>query len=146
MNTPAPANIVGQSARALLKNLQTDFAVFRDYHPLAIGVDKALRTLRPELDRKSLRIALSMHTHSSRYLKTLEKATHRVCLDGSLGEEISAEHRQYASDLLRERQKKESERRQAERQAAAAERQAQAEERIRTEKLNLLMEKFGKDR
>ncbi len=128
-----------QNARALLKTLQTDFSVFRDYSPLAIGVDKQLLARRPNLDRKILRIALGMHTNSLRYLKTMEKATHRIDLDGNTGDELTPDHHSHATEVLRERFRKDAERRKAQREAEALERQ-------RTEKLSQLVEKFGKVR
>jgi len=138
-DTSSPATTPGQSARVLLKSLQTSFPVFNDYAPLAIGIDKQLLTRLPDLERKVLRIALGMHTNSLRYLKTMEKATHRLDLDGNVGDEVTPEHRKHAAETLRERFKKEAERRKAQREADVLERQ-------RTEKLNLLMEKFGKNR
>ena len=137
MNTPTLAESPVQNARALLKTLQDGFSAFRDYSPLAIGIDKQILARLPETERKTLRIALGMHTHSQRYLKMMEKATHRFDLDGNPGEEVTAEHRKHASEVLRERFKKEAERRKAQREAEAQERQ-------RTEKLSLLVEKFGK--
>jgi len=138
-DTLPPAATPGQNARALLKSLQTTFPVFNDYVPLAIGIDKQLLARMPDIERKVLRIALGMHTNSLRYLKTMEKATHRLDLDGNVGDEVTDEHRKHAAEILRERFKKEAERRKAQREAEALERQ-------RTEKLNLLMEKFGKNR
>ena len=142
MNTPTENPV--QNARALLKTLQESFSVFRDYSPLAIGIDKQLLARRSDIDRKTLRIALGMHTHSLRYLKAMEKATHRLDLDGQTGEEVTPDHRNHASEVLRERFKKDAERRRAQREAEAAARQAEAAERQRSEKLNQLMAKFGK--
>jgi ProP effector len=138
-DTSQPATTPGQSARALLKSLQTSFPVFSEYAPLAIGIDKQLLARLPDLERKILRMALGMHTNSLRYLKTMEKATHRLDLDGKVGDEVTAEHRKHATEVLRERFRKEAERRKAQREAEALERQ-------RTEKLTLLVEKFGKNR
>lgn len=134
-----PTSTPVQDARALLKTLQSSFPVFNDYAPLAIGIDKQLLARRPDIERKVLRIALGMHTNSLRYLKTIEKATHRLDLDGNSGDEVTDEHRKHASEILRERFKKEAERRKAQREAEAQERQ-------RAEKLSLLVEKFGKNR
>jgi ProP effector len=139
MNTPNPADNPGQNARALLKTLQESFSVFRDYSPLAIGIDKQLLARLPDLDRKTLRIALGMHTHSLRYLKTMEKATHRMDIDGHAGEAVAETHRSHATEVLRDRFKKDAERRKALREAEALELQ-------RTEKLNQLVEKFGKNK
>jgi ProP effector len=144
MTTPNPPENPVQNARALLKTLQESFTVFRDYSPLAIGIDKQLLARLSSIDRKTLRIALGMHTHSLRYLKTMEKATHRLDLDGNSGDEVTESHRSHATEVLRERFKKDAERRRAQREAEAIERQREALERQRTEKLSQLVEKFGK--
>ena len=139
MNTPNPPASPVQNARLLLKTLQESFPVFRDYSPLCIGIDKQLLARQPDLDRKILRIALGMHANSLRYLKTMEKATHRLDLDGQSGDEITDAHRSHAKEVLRERFRKDAERRKAQREAEALERQ-------RAEKLSQLVEKFGKNR
>ena len=46
--TPAPAPAL--SAHALIKELQAKFAVFRDYLPLSIGIDKQIRALMPDVE------------------------------------------------------------------------------------------------
>lgn len=140
MNTPIPAeNPKQDSPRALLKILQDLFPVFRDCSPLAIGIDKQLLTRLPDLDRQSLRTALRMHTNSLRYLKTIEKATHRLDLDGNSADEVTEMHRGHATEVLRERFRKDAERRRMQREAEAIARQ-------RTEKLSQLLDKFSKDR
>ncbi|MEN3296428.1 MAG: ProP effector [Burkholderiales bacterium] len=150
MNTPSsapkpaqsPNTSPVQSARALLKDFQEKFAVFRECMPLAIGIDKQLIARLPELDRKVLRIALGLHTNSSRYLRRMAKATVRQDLDGNNTDEITEAHRNHASEILRERAKKEAEQRKAQQQAAAAEEAA----RRHAEKLNQLAAKFSRDR
>lgn len=137
MNMLNSVTNIGQEARSLLKTLLESFPVLNDYAPLAIGVDKQIIGRLPEINRKTLRVALNMHTNSLRYLKTMEKATHRLDLDGNQSEELSPEHRKYAADVLRERFKKNAERRKAQREADEAERQ-------RAEKLLQLIDKFGK--
>ena len=124
-------------ARALLKELQTRFEVFRSFAPLAIGIDKQLIAQMPEVSRKALRTALRSHTLSTRYLKEMDKATVRRNLDGSEAGEVTDEARAHAGDLLRERFKKQAEQRKAEEAAARAEQRRQ-------EKLNQLTEKFGR--
>ena len=136
MNT-ATVTPPAQEARNLLKNLQEKFQVFRDYMPLAIGIDKQVLAQEGSLNRKALRMALGMHTNSYRYLKSMESAKQRFNLDGSDGGEVPAEHRKHAAEILRERFKKEIARRKAQKEAEAQERQ-------RAEKLNQLMQKFGK--
>ena len=137
MNPPETDQTTGQKARALLKTLQETFPVFRDYSALAIGIDKLLLTQQPDLERKVLRLALGMHTNSARYLKTMERALHRVDLAGNIVAEVPEEHRKHASEVIRERFKKDAERRKALREAEALEKQ-------RAEKLSQLVEKFGK--
>ena len=139
MNTPEKVNELGKEARALLNTLQETFQVFRDCAPLAIGIDKQVMARLPEISRKTLRIALSMHTNSLRYLKTMEKATHRYDLDGNSGDEISEAHRQHASEVLRERFKKSAEQRKAQREAEERDRRHNA-------KLNQLVEKFARNK
>lgn len=131
---PAP------SPRALLKRLQSEFTVFRDCLPLAIGIDKQLLARLPDIERKTLRIALGIHTNSMRYFKVMEKASVRFDLDGNTADEVTEAHRTHATESIRERLKKEAEKRKAERAAEAA---AEAE-RQRTEKLGQLMAKFGR--
>jgi len=148
MNTPNPApspatspapNPAGpvQAARALLKEFQEKFAVFRDCQPLAIGIDKQLLARMPDLERKTLRTALRFHTHALRYLKAMEKATVRFDLDGNPADEVTEEHRNHASETIRERFKKDAEQRKAQRQAEDAERR-------RAEKLDQLAAKFSR--
>ena len=124
-------------ARALLKDLESRFAVFKDAAPLAIGIDKQVIAAVPEIEKKSLRTALRSHTQSTRYLKSMEKGTQRLNLDGSPADEVTPEQREHAAGLLRERFKKKAE------QKRAAEAEAKAEAR-RNEKLQQLTEKFGR--
>ena len=147
MTSPNPADTPGQEARRLLKTLQETHVVFKELKPLAIGIDKQLLTQDANIPRKALRLALGMHTNSFRYLKSMEKATQRFNLDGSPAGEIPESHRQHASEILRERAKKETERRQAEvasQKAEAEAKAAQEAEKLRTEKLNRLVQKFSK--
>ena len=147
MTSPTPADTPGQEARRLLKSLQETHAVFKEIKPLAIGIDKQLLALDANINRKTLRLALGMHTNSFRYLKSMEKATQRFNLDGSPAGEVPEGHRKHASEILRERSKKEAERHQAEaatRKAEAEKKAAQEAEKLRTEKLNRLVQKFAR--
>lgn len=138
---PAPATAPSpvQASRALLKRLQEQFEVFRECRPLAIGIDKQLLAKMPDLEKKVLRLTLRHHTNSVRYLKSVEKGTHRFDLEGNQSDALTDEHRQHAAETLKERFKKDAERR---RSQQAAEREAEAEKR-RTEKLQLLAAKFS---
>lgn len=131
-------------ARALLKDLQGRFDVFRNFSPLAIGIDKQLIAQQPDVNRKALRLALRSHTMSTRYLKEMQIASARLNLDGSAAGVITDEARTHSGELLRERFKTQAEqRRAAAAAAAAAEAEARAEQR-RQEKLAHLAEKFGR--
>ena len=124
-------------ARALLKDLQGRFDVFRNFSPLAIGIDKQLIAHQPDVNRKALRLALRSHTMSTRYLKEMQIASARLNLDGSAAGEITDEARTHSGELLRERFKKQAEQKRASEAAAKAEHQRQ-------EKLSQLAEKFGR--
>ena len=147
MNTPSPAPSTSQSARALIKEFQEKFVAFREFMPLTIGIDKQLFALYPDLSRKSLRVALGIHTNSLRYLKTMEKAKNRFDLEGKEAEEVTAEHRAHATTVLRERAKKVAEQRKAQRaveEAALAAKAAEETARQTAEKLQQLATKFAR--
>ena len=129
------------SARTLLKQLQQQFPAFRNCLPLAIGIDKQLLARLPDLDRKTMRAALGIHTGSLRYLRAMEKATVRYDLDGAAGAEVTDTHRLHAKEVLQQRFKKEAERKKAERDAA----QAEEANRLRQEKLLQLASKFSRN-
>lgn len=132
-----PAQEKSVDTRSVLKDLQTRYPVFRDFSPLAIGIDKQLFAALPDLSRKAVRLAMRSHTMTTRYLKEMEKGTQRLNLDGSPAGDVTDENRQHASDLLKERFKKQAEQRKAAEQAARAESRKQ-------EKLLALTEKFGR--
>ena len=144
MNAATPSPVPAQSARKLIKDLHEKFAVFRDCLPLAIGIDKQLLANLPDLDRKTLRIALGIHTNAPRYLRAMAKATVRFDLDGKEAGEVMEIHRSHAANLLQERARKEAELRKAERKAAAAQREADQAARQRAEKLSQLAAKFSR--
>ena len=138
--TPSPA----QSGRVLLKELKEKFATFRDCKPLAIGIDKQLLALMPELDRKLLRIALGIHTNSLQYLKAIEKAATRFDIEGNAAAEVTDAHRTHAAETLRERFKKNAAHRKAQREAEDAQRKLEEAARQRAEKLSQLTAKFSR--
>lgn len=133
-------NIAPQSARSVLKQLQRDFEVIRNYLPLAIGIDKQVMERQPEINKKLLRNALGFHTKSVPYLKALQIATSRFNLDGSTAGEVDEEQRNRASQSLRDYFKAQAEARKA-KEADEAAKQA---ERERQEKLQQLADKFSR--
>lgn len=138
MNTAIANPDTTSDSRKLLEQLRQQFPVFRDALPLAIGIDKQLLAQHAEFDRKTLRIALGMHTHSLRYLKAMEKASVRYHLDGQpAAGEVPEEHRRHAAELIRERLKKQAEQRKVQREADALAQQ-------RAQKLGQLVKKFSR--
>ena len=130
--------------RALLKDLQTRFDVFRNFSPLAIGIDKQVFPQLPDVSKKSLRLAMRSHTMSTRYLKEMQIASARLNLDGSAAGEVTDEARTHSAELLRERFRKQAEQHKAEQEAARVVQEAAKAERRRLEKLSQLTEKFGR--
>lgn len=123
--------------RALLQRLQKEFSAFRDCKPLALKIDASIAARMPDIDRKSLRAAMRMHTASTRYLKAVERAQQRFDLDGQPAGEVTDEQRTHASTTLRERFAAVAKQQKDKREAEAAEKR-------RTEKLQQLMTKFGR--
>lgn len=124
------------SARTVLKFLAETYAVFKQAKPLAIGINKQLAELHPDLDAKALKSALFHHTRSVAYLKAVSKAEHRFGLDGEPVAPLLEEQRQYAVEQLKALSKKRNE-------AIQAEQQKKADE-LKAQKLNDLVAKFGK--
>ncbi len=139
---PTGAAAQNKEAKALIKELQAQFEVFRDFRPLAIGIDKQVLGRLPETNAKVLRRALAFHTKSTPYLKSMSKATVRFDLAGAEGEAVPQEHRDFAQELLRERQKKFAEQRKAEQAALRQQQAAEREQEKRQAKLQALADKF----
>jgi ProP effector len=131
-------------ARALLLRLQEVSPTFRDCKPLALRIDKAILARFPELDRKVVRSAMRLHTNSTRYLKAMEKGGERFALDGTADGEVTAEHRAFAAQTLKERFAEAARRKRDQlREAREREREQEAERR-KAEKLQQLVGRFGK--
>lgn len=142
---PEPASADAQEAakqpriepRAILKRLQAESPAFRDSKPLALKIDASILARFPDFDRRNLRIALRMHTASTKYLKAVERGGERFDLDGKSAGEVTEEQRLHAATTLKERF------------AAVAKQQrekraAEEAERRRAEKLQQLVSKFGR--
>lgn len=124
-------------ARALLQQLSATFSVFRECKPLALRIDASIRERMPEIERKLLRSALRMHTASTRYLKAVERSQARFDLDGEAAGEVTAEQREHAATTLKERFATQARQQKEKRVAEEAEKR-------RSEKLQQLMDKFGR--
>jgi ProP effector len=139
--TPTAAK--SSSRNALLETLCGNFAVFRDCRPLALGIHKAVLEKMPDLDTAQLRLAMRIHTASTRYLKALQATRERFDLDGNPAGEVTGEQREVASTALRERFKKSADRRKAEEQALKEAKQEQEAQQKRQEKLAQLAARFN---
>ncbi|RTL51195.1 MAG: osmoprotectant transporter activator [Rhodocyclaceae bacterium] len=135
MNSPS-------SPRSVLQKLHDQYPIFKSHLPLAIGINKQLTKLHPEISSKELVAALRHHTASTSYLKVMEKATHRFDLEGNQAGEVTQEQQGFASAQLKERFKKKMESKKLIEKA----KQAQLAEQKKAEKLGQLVEKFGNQR
>jgi ProP effector len=139
----APARPLRRPNNPVLDQLAAAFPVFANAQPLAIGVHKAIKERLPEIDAAKLRLALKLHTASTRYLKALANSDTRFDLDGNPAGEITAEQKQQALDGLKERFRKAAERKRAE-QEQKNEQERQARQQAKQQaKLQQLAEKFN---
>ena len=138
--SPATATL---TPRALLEKLQAVSPSFKACLPLALRIDKAVMARFPEVDRKVVRTAMRLHTGSTRYLKALEKATHRYDLEGNPDTELTDEHRAHAAQTLKERFAELAKRKREQQKAEAERQRAEQAEQRKAEKLQQLMQKFG---
>lgn len=129
--------------RSLILRLQESSPTFREFKPVALRIDKAIMERFPELDRKVVRTAMRIHTASTRYLKSMEKATHRFDLEGAEAGEVTEEHRAHAALTLKERFAEIARRKREKQQAEANRLREEEAERRKAEKLEQLMSKFS---
>jgi ProP effector len=129
---------------ALLAYLQATYPVFREGRPLALGIHKQVLLRHPDMDREVLRQAMKRYTGATRYLKALATRIERYNLEGEVSGEVTAEQRDIASAALRERLRKQKERQVAEKRAATDAARAAEAQRQKQEKLEALVERFGR--
>lgn len=132
------------SRNALLETISANFTVFGECRPLALGIHKAIIERMPEIDTAQLRLAMRLHTASTRYLKALQATSERFDLDGNPAGEVTAEQREVASTTLRERFKKQTDRRKVEEHTLKAAREEQEAQQKRQEKLAQLAARFNR--
>ena len=77
-----------------------------DTKPLRIGIFTLITGQNPEISRTMISLALQHYTMKDRYLRALATCSGRVDLDGNIYEEILPTHRDFAIELLMERQDK----------------------------------------
>lgn len=128
---------------SLLETLNASFAVFRDCQPLALGIHKTIKERMPDVDAAQLRLAMRIHTASTRYLKAQLTGKERFDLDGQPAGEVTDEQREVASTTLRERFKKAADRRKAEEKAQREAKKEEEAQHKRQEKLSQLAARFN---
>lgn len=105
------------STNPVLALLRTEFQLFRNNLPLAIGIHRVIKERLPDIGIKKLRLAMKIHTSSTAYLKSLSGSEIRFDLDGNPAGEVTADQRKAALDTVRERFRKSAELHKAELQA-----------------------------
>ncbi|MEZ5477195.1 MAG: ProQ/FINO family protein [Thiolinea sp.] len=94
--------------RALDQRLQ-DFPVWRDFQPLALGIDKDIFRLIndeqfPGGSKKMLQKLLRMHTGHPKYLQALVQGGERYRLAGAVDGTVTEDQSQLAAETIRRRQ------------------------------------------
>ncbi|RTL52421.1 MAG: ProQ activator of osmoprotectant transporter prop [Rhodocyclaceae bacterium] len=91
------------SARSVKEQLYKMFPVFRSALPLAIGIHRTIFARLPDLPIPIVRAAISLHTSSTPYLRSISTATERYDLDGAVSGEVTEEQRAVAKAQLKDR-------------------------------------------
>jgi len=86
--------------------------------PLAIGIDKELFRLMPDISRKRIRSALHNYTSGPLYLKTLVAGQYRYGIDGHPAGIVTPEQADHAKERLRAMSEQKRKRREPLKQAA----------------------------
>lgn len=91
------------NARSVKERLHEMFPVFRSALPLAIGIHRAVFARLPDIPVPIVKAAISLHTSSTPYLKSISAAMERYDLDGAVAGEVTEEQRALATSQLKER-------------------------------------------
>lgn len=109
---PAPRKPVISPSELKARELNdrlNGFPVWRDFLPLAIGIDKDVFRLVneehfPGASKRVVRLTLAMHANHGRYLQAVVQGGARYHLDGSEEGDITAYQQQHAAEILAKRQ------------------------------------------
>jgi len=108
MNKKWSSEKVKEAQRWIIKRWPESFTQGPDLQPLSLNIHKELLTFRsenPQLSSRVVREVLKRHTTSYGYLYGLTKNSHRYNLENKPVEEVSAEHKAWARETLRKKQK-----------------------------------------
>ena len=92
----------------LLERWPEIFTIAPDMKPLSLNIYRDILEFRdenPQLSGRVLREVLKRHTSSYGYLYGMLKYSHRYNLSGEQGDAIAAEHRAWAKNTLKSKQK-----------------------------------------
>ncbi len=109
---PAPRKPVISPSELKARELNdrlNGFKVWRDFLPLAIGIDKDVFRLVneehfPGASKRVVRLTLAMHANHGRYLQAVTQGGARHHLDGSEEGDITPQQQQHAAEILEKRQ------------------------------------------
>lgn len=74
-----------ERSKELVKWFQTVLPVFKNYLPLAVGINKKLHQEFPTLSKKVINMAVHRHTHEIKYIRQIAKEyPDRVNLNGEV--------------------------------------------------------------
>jgi len=108
MNKKWSSDKVKEAQRWIIKRWPESFTQGPDLRPLSLNIHKDLLTYRsenPQLSSRVVREVLKRHTTSYGYLYGLTKNNHRYDLENNPVGEVSNEHRAWARETLRSKQK-----------------------------------------
>ena len=108
MNKKWSSDKVKEAQRWIIKRWPESFTQGPDLQPLSLKIHKELlmyRSENPLLSSRVVREVLKRHTTSYGYLYGLTKNSHRYDLENNPVEEVSAEHKAWARETLRKKQK-----------------------------------------
>jgi len=108
MNKKWSSQKVKEAQRWIIKRWPESFSPGSNLRPLSLNIHKdilAHRNESPLLSSRVVREVLKRHTTSFGYLYGLLEHDHRYDLDNNPAGEVSAEHRGWAKETLRQKQK-----------------------------------------
>jgi len=108
MNKKWSSDKVKEVQRWIIKRWPESFTQGPDLRPLSLNIHKDLlahRSENPQLSSRVVREVLKRHTTSYGYLYGLTKNSHRYDLENKPVAEVSPEHKAWARETLRKKQK-----------------------------------------
>ena len=86
--------------RTLLHATYPEVFNFENPKPLAIGIDKMIKTAFPQFSHKAVKFFMNKWVHHPKYLKSMIASEQRVDLDNQASSLITEVHKKIAQDML----------------------------------------------